>query len=82
MVSPNFGLTFVPCTSVERAKFWAKEIQLHEEGCRVYLCGTKLDLVLQDPKVRQVDVHDMLDYAETVRFRVIVVLEHFLPDTR
>ncbi|KAK8389583.1 hypothetical protein O3P69_008944 [Scylla paramamosain] len=56
--------------SVERAKFWANEIQLHEEECRVYLCGTKLDLVLQDPKARQVDLHDMLDYAETINGRL------------
>ena len=32
----------------------------------IYLCGTKMDLLEGDEKVnRQVDYHDVLDYAES-----------------
>lgn len=57
--------------SAERAKFWVTEIQKHEEQCHVWLCGTKLDLVIEDPKTREVDFHDMSDYAETIGGRVV-----------
>lgn len=53
--------------SAERAKFWVKEVRKHEEECRIWLCGTKLDLVTEDPKIREVDFHDMTDFADTVR---------------
>ncbi|KAG0730095.1 Ras-related protein Rab-24 [Chionoecetes opilio] len=56
--------------SAERAKFWVAEVQKYEEGCRVCLCGTKLDLVQDSPKARQVDVHDMTDYVETIGGRL------------
>lgn len=42
------------------------EVQKHEEQCHIWLCGTKLDLVTEEPKSREVDFHDMTDYAEMV----------------
>lgn len=68
------GLTPFLFVSAERAKFWVTEIQKHEEECRICLCGTKLDLVQENPKARQVDVHDMTDYADMVRLRGPVAL--------
>lgn len=40
-------------SSFERAKFWVKELRSLEEGCQIYLCGTKSDLLEED---RGVDV--------------------------
>lgn len=56
--------------SAERAKFWVSEVQKHEENCKVYLCGTKLDLVLDNPSARQVDYHDIHDYVDEVGGKV------------
>ncbi|KAK8739595.1 hypothetical protein OTU49_003417 [Cherax quadricarinatus] len=52
--------------SSNRAKFWVSEVQKHEEDCRIFLCGTKLDLVMDKSQARQVDYHDISDYAEEV----------------
>ena len=50
------------------------EIQKNEENCKIYLCGTKLDVVKEDSHWRQVDYHDLNDYAEEVRSNVVVVV--------
>ncbi|KAK7068525.1 Ras-related protein Rab-24 [Halocaridina rubra] len=52
--------------SLDRAKFWVSELQRSEESCKLYLCGTKLDVVQDDPHRRQVDYHDVNDYAEQI----------------
>ncbi|XP_042217969.1 ras-related protein Rab-24-like [Homarus americanus] len=57
--------------SADRAKFWVSEVQKHEEDCKIYLCGTKLDLAMDKPQERQVDFHDLSDYAEEVGAKVI-----------
>uniref|UniRef100_A0A8B9I8Y7 RAB24, member RAS onco family n=1 Tax=Anser brachyrhynchus TaxID=132585 RepID=A0A8B9I8Y7_9AVES len=36
-------------------------------GCRIYLCGTKSDLLEDDPRTRAVDFHDAQDYADEVK---------------
>ena len=35
-----------------------------QQNCKIYLCGTKYDLVQSDKKLRQVDYHTTTDYAE------------------
>ncbi|CAH1258309.1 ras-related protein Rab-24-like isoform X1 [Branchiostoma lanceolatum] len=57
--------------SFERAKFWVKELNDNEEACRVYLCGTKLDLVQENRKARKVDYHMTTDYADEIHAEVI-----------
>ncbi|XP_010620378.1 ras-related protein Rab-24 isoform X2 [Fukomys damarensis] len=52
-------------SSFERAKFWVKELRSLEEGCQIYLCGTKCDLLEEDRRRRRVDFHDVQDYAES-----------------
>ncbi|XP_063086937.1 ras-related protein Rab-24 isoform X2 [Cavia porcellus] len=52
-------------SSFERAKFWVKELQNLEEGCQIYLCGTKSDLLEEDRRRRRVDFHDVQDYADS-----------------
>ncbi|XP_042879170.1 ras-related protein Rab-24-like [Penaeus japonicus] len=56
--------------SLERAKYWVTEVQKNEERCLIYLCGTKLDLVLEEPQVRQLDYHDVVDYADQAGAKV------------
>ncbi|XP_047587389.1 ras-related protein Rab-24 isoform X3 [Lutra lutra] len=54
-------------SSFERAKFWVKELRNLEEGCQIYLCGTKSDLLEEDRRRRRVDFHDVQDYAENIK---------------
>ncbi|XP_019511122.1 PREDICTED: ras-related protein Rab-24 isoform X2 [Hipposideros armiger] len=54
-------------SSFERAKFWVKELQNLEEGCQIYLCGTKSDLLEEDRRRRRVDFHDVQDYADNIK---------------
>lgn len=49
--------------SFERAKFWVTELKKHEENCRLYLCGTKKDIVDDFPEQRQVSASQILRYA-------------------
>ncbi|KAK2572470.1 Ras-related protein Rab-24 [Acropora cervicornis] len=51
-------------SSFERAKFWVNELKTYEDNCKIYLCGTKHDLVQSDKKSRQVDYHTTTDYAD------------------
>ncbi len=34
------------------------------QHCKIYLCGTKSDLIEADRSVRQVDYHDVQDFAD------------------
>uniref|UniRef100_W5N395 Ras-related protein Rab-24 n=1 Tax=Lepisosteus oculatus TaxID=7918 RepID=W5N395_LEPOC len=52
------------CWSFARAKFWVTELQKSEEQCRIYLCGTKGDLIEGNRSLRKVDYHDAQDYAD------------------
>uniref|UniRef100_A0A8C8SLE1 Ras-related protein Rab-24 n=1 Tax=Pelusios castaneus TaxID=367368 RepID=A0A8C8SLE1_9SAUR len=54
-------------SSFQRAKFWVNELQNFEESCRIYLCGTKSDLLGEDKKKRGVDFHDVQDYADEIK---------------
>lgn len=56
-------------TSFEKVKFWVQEIKAKEESCRLYLCGTKRDLV-SDPKDRRVDARIVSGYSTAVNARV------------
>ncbi|XP_041078924.1 ras-related protein Rab-24-like [Polyodon spathula] len=54
-------------SSFQRVQFWVKELQSCEEHCRIYLCGTKSDLVGNDRSSRKVDYHDVQDYADEIK---------------
>nr|XP_033783720.1 ras-related protein Rab-24 isoform X3 [Geotrypetes seraphini] len=67
-------------SSFQRVKFWVKELQSCEQHCRIYLCGTKLDLLENDRSKRQVDFHDVRDYAEDELFQNVAEdYVHFTP---
>ncbi|XP_027886998.1 ras-related protein Rab-24 isoform X1 [Xiphophorus couchianus] len=53
-------------SSFQRARFWVKELQNCEEHCKIYVCGTKSDLIEGERALRQVDFHDAQDFAEDV----------------
>lgn len=57
-------------SSFERAKFWVNELKMHEEHCKIYLCGTKYDIIQRDKKLRQVDYHMTTDYADEIGAKV------------
>lgn len=52
--------------SWDRARFWVQEIKAHEETCKIYLCGTKRDLLETGNAHRAIDYHDITDYADTI----------------
>ncbi|KAG8439400.1 hypothetical protein GDO86_005565 [Hymenochirus boettgeri] len=54
-------------SSFDRVKFWVNELQNFEENCRLYICGNKSDLLENDKSQRQVDFHDVQDYAEEIK---------------
>lgn len=54
-------------SSFERVKFWVNELQNFEEHCQIYICGTKIDLIENDKNRRQVDFHDVQDYADEIK---------------
>ncbi|KAK3727036.1 hypothetical protein QZH41_012557 [Actinostola sp. cb2023] len=57
-------------SSFERAKFWVHELKTYETNCKIYLCGTKLDIVQPDKKLRNVDYHTTTDYADEINAKV------------
>ncbi|KAI6649106.1 Ras-related protein Rab-24 isoform X1 [Oopsacas minuta] len=59
-------------TSFERAKFWVDELNSHEEGCFVYLCGTKFDLIQEGIKSRCVDLNVVQNFADDIGARKYV----------
>jgi len=56
--------------SWERLKFWVEEIQRMEEGCKIYICATKIDLLGGDNKKRKVDYHDTNDYCDEINAKL------------
>ncbi|KAA8586525.1 hypothetical protein FQN60_000361 [Etheostoma spectabile] len=65
-------------SSFQRARFWVKELQNCEEHCKIYLCGTKSDLVGEDRSLRQIDYHDTQDFADgNYSLAVINLLLHW-----
>jgi len=53
-------------SSWEKAQFWVRELKMNEPNCRVYFCGTKLDLLAEDPSRRKVDERMIEDFASTL----------------
>lgn len=57
--------------SWSRLKFWVAELKKMEEGCRLYICATKVDLLLGSNKARGVDYHTTTDYCEEVQAELV-----------
>lgn len=52
--------------SWDRAKFWINELRRYEENCKIYLVGTKVDILLDDATQRPVDVEVVTRYANGI----------------
>ncbi|XP_041049183.1 ras-related protein Rab-24 isoform X3 [Carcharodon carcharias] len=57
-------------SSYARARFWVNEVRNCEEHCKIYLCGTKSDLVQNDRNARGVDYHDVQDYTDEIKAKL------------
>ncbi|KAK3597736.1 hypothetical protein CHS0354_006089 [Potamilus streckersoni] len=53
--------------SFDKAYHWAQELLINEENCRIYLCGTKKDLVDNNESSREVDVRLARKLAEDLK---------------
>jgi len=52
--------------SFEKAKFWVDELMQNEEGCSIYLVGTKVDLVQENPSMRGHSADEIRNYAKSM----------------
>ncbi|CAN7938733.1 unnamed protein product [Ixodes hexagonus] len=52
--------------SFQKAKFWVEELRKYEEKCKIFLCGTKNDLIKEEGRSRAVHYSDALDYADAI----------------
>lgn len=53
--------------SYDNARHWMSQLMDVEKDCKVYLCGTKLDLIKADPGLRQVDRARALELANDLQ---------------
>jgi len=65
-------------TTFERAKFWVDEVRRNEDNCKMYLTGTKVDLVENGIKLKQVGIDVASAYAAGNRMRANQHENHLL----
>ncbi|KAL9981817.1 hypothetical protein ACROYT_G010572 [Oculina patagonica] len=53
-------------TSFDKAKFWVDQLKAAEPDCRIYLCGTKLDLIEEAVQLREVQTKAVLHYCKEI----------------
>lgn len=58
-------------SSWERAKFWFTELRAHEEDCKVYICGTKKDLVTSGLQSRELDLELTTKHAGGIQAKIM-----------
>uniref|UniRef100_T1J8R1 Uncharacterized protein n=1 Tax=Strigamia maritima TaxID=126957 RepID=T1J8R1_STRMM len=57
-------------SSFEKAQYWVIELLKNEEGCKIYLCGTKKDLIQHDHTLRKIQIRKVSDYAQGLNAEV------------
>ncbi|XP_033342125.1 ras-related protein Rab-24 [Megalopta genalis] len=55
----------------QRAKFWIRELRAVEESCKIYICGTKNDLLKPD-EVQFLEMRAINNYATSVRAKLYI----------
>ncbi|XP_017795881.1 PREDICTED: ras-related protein Rab-24 [Habropoda laboriosa] len=55
----------------QRAKFWIRELRSIEEGCKVYICATKND-ILEHNEVPSLDVDVVKTYATGIQAKFFI----------
>ena len=51
-------------SSFEKADYWVNQILINEPNCKIYLCGTKLDLIEDDMEERGVSKESVEKYGK------------------
>lgn len=59
-------------SSFEKAKFYVTEVRQNNENCKLYLCGTKFDLVSSGNRNREVTRDSAEDYAQNTKARKVI----------
>ncbi|XP_048744976.1 ras-related protein Rab-24-like isoform X2 [Ostrea edulis] len=54
-------------SSFEKIRYWVGELQENEQYCRMYICGTKKDLIDNDPNARAVSENEAQVIAEDLQ---------------
>ncbi|XP_054263041.1 ras-related protein Rab-24-like isoform X3 [Macrosteles quadrilineatus] len=55
------------------SKYWLSQLRLHEEDCKIYLCGTKKDLVKDGNRPRDIDFEVTTKHAAGIQAKIIEV---------
>lgn len=53
-------------TSFDKAKYWVDQLKAAEPDCRIYLCGTKLDLIEEAILPREVQTKAAANYGKEI----------------
>ncbi|XP_029184570.1 ras-related protein Rab-24-like isoform X2 [Acropora muricata] len=53
-------------TSFDKAKYWVDQLKAAEPDCRIYLCGTKLDLIEEAILPREVQTKAAVNYGKEI----------------
>jgi len=54
-------------------KYWLSELRLHEDDCKVYLCGTKTDLIMTELRPRGVDLEMTSRHAAGIQAKIMEI---------
>ncbi|XP_062616235.1 ras-related protein Rab-24-like isoform X3 [Saccostrea cucullata] len=54
-------------SSFDKIRYWVGELQENEQYCRMYICGTKKDLIDNDSKTRAVSVNEAQVIAQDLQ---------------
>lgn len=57
--------------SWDRAKFWINELRRYEEDCKIYLVGTKLDILIDNSNQRAVELDVITRYSDGIQAKLI-----------
>ncbi|KAJ7387198.1 Ras- protein Rab-24 [Desmophyllum pertusum] len=52
--------------SFDKVKFWVDQLKAAEPDCRIYLCGTKLDLIEEAVQPREVQTKTVVNYCRDI----------------
>lgn len=58
--------------SFDKAKFWISELRSVEENCKIYLCGTKKDLLNDLQKKANPSLEKVQRYADGVQIKLFI----------
>jgi len=56
--------------SFGKVRFWIEELLANEKNCDIYIVGTKLDKIQEDPESRAIESHNVENYAENIGAKV------------